>query len=209
MARRCRTTRSTITAARSSPICSACRIARICSMRSCIRSRSKSGLRRRAGSELAGGSMIRSRRKTIAIAIVVALSMGTHLARAQAAADRRAITFRDLIAMHRLSDPQISPDGQWVSYSIATPDYDANHLVKNIWIVAVAGGEPRQLTQGGSDERGRWSPDSKKIAYVSAVDGTAQVFTISVEGGSPIRVTSLSGGADNVLWSPDGAWIEL
>jgi dipeptidyl aminopeptidase/acylaminoacyl peptidase len=155
--------------------------------------------------------MIRSRQTTIAavIAIVVALSMSTHGARAQAAADRRAIAFRDLIAMHRLSDPQISPDGQWVAYSVATPDYDANHLVKNIWIVAVAGGEPRQWTQGGSDERARWSADSKRIAYVSAVDGTAQVFTISVDGGSPVKVTSLSGGADNVLWSPDGEWIEF
>ena len=145
--------------------------------------------------------MIRSKRITIAVAIamLLALSMSAHVARAQAAADKRAITFRDLIAMHRLSDPQISPDGQWVTYSVATPDYDANHLVKNIWIVAVAGGEPRPLTQGGGDERARWSPDSKKIAYVSVVDGTAQVFTISVDGGSPVKVTSLSGGADNVL----------
>ena len=75
--------------------------------------------------------------------------------------------------MHRLSDPHISPDGQWVTYSVATPDYDANHLVKNIWIVAVAGGEPRQLTQGGRDERARWSPDGKKIAYLS-VQSTAR-----------------------------------
>src|ERR1700728_3936260 len=211
MVGRCRTTRLTITAARSSPICSAYRIARRCSTRCCIRSRSKSGPRRRASLEFAGGRMIRSKRTTIAVAIamLVALSISAHVARAQAAADKRAITFRDLIAMHRLSDPQISPDGQWVTYSIATPDYDANHLVKNIWIVAVAGGEPRQLTQGGRDERARWSPDSKKIAYVSVVDGTAQVFTISVDGGSPVKVTSLSGGADNVLWSPDGDWIEF
>ena len=155
--------------------------------------------------------MIRSKRTTIAvaIAIVVALSINTHAARAQAAADKRAITFRDLIAMHRLSDPQISPDGHWVAYSVATPDYDANHLVKNIWIVAVAGGEPRQLTQGGGDERARWSPDSKRIAYISVADGTAQVFTIGVDGGPPVKVTSLSGGADNVLWSPDGDWIEF
>jgi dipeptidyl aminopeptidase/acylaminoacyl peptidase len=153
--------------------------------------------------------MIPSRRKTLAVAIAIALSMSTQVARAQAGADRRAITFRDLIAMHRLSDPQISPDGQWVAYSVATPDYDANHLVKNIWIVAVAGGEPRPLTQGGRDERARWSPDSKRIAYVSEVDGPGQVFTISVDGGSPVKVTSLSGGADNLLWSPDGEWIEF
>ena len=111
--------------------------------------------------------------------------------------------------MHRLGDPQISPDGQWISYTAATPDFEANHLVKNIWIVAVAGGEPRQLTQGGSDERARWSPDGKTIAFLTSSDGTAQIFTIPVEGGKPVKVTSLSGGADNELWSPDGQWIEF
>jgi dipeptidyl aminopeptidase/acylaminoacyl peptidase len=122
---------------------------------------------------------------------------------------KRAITFHDLISMHRLSDPQISPNGQWVSYTVATPDYEANHLVKSIWIVAVAGGEPRQLTQGGSDERARWSPDSKSIAYLSSSDGTAKVLTVGVDGGTPAKITSLSGGADNELWSPDGKWIEF
>lgn len=123
--------------------------------------------------------------------------------------EKRAITFRDLIAMHRISDPQISPDSKWVSYIVATPDFDANHLVKNIWLVPVAGGEPLQLTRGGADERARWSPDGKKIAYLSSSDGTAQVFTIASEGGAPAKITSLSGGADNELWSPDGAWIEF
>src|SRR5579863_8070041 len=140
--------------------------------------------------------------------LLVALIVAVPGARAQAT-EKRAITFRDLISMHRLSDPQISPDGQWVSYTVATPDFDANHLVKNIWIVAVAGGEPRQLTQDGSDERARWSPDSKSIAYLSSGDGTAKVFTIGVNGGTPAKITSLSGGADNELWSPDGKWIEF
>jgi dipeptidyl aminopeptidase/acylaminoacyl peptidase len=140
-------------------------------------------------------------------ALVVAL-WGAYSARGQSA-DKRAITVRDLLAMHRLSDPQISPDGQWVSYSVSTPDFDANHLVNNIWIVGVGGGEPRQLTQGGTDERARWSPDGKKIAYQSTSDGVAQVFTVAIEGGAATKITSLSGGADNVLWSPDGKWIEF
>jgi dipeptidyl aminopeptidase/acylaminoacyl peptidase len=141
------------------------------------------------------------------VALVAAVSDAT--AAGAQAAGKRAITFQDLISMHRLSDPQVSPDGQWVSYTVATPDFEANHLVKNIWIVAVAGGEPRQLTQGGSDERARWSPDGKSIAYLSSSDGTAEGFTIGVNGGAPTKLTSLSGGADNVLWSPDGKWIEF
>jgi len=145
------------------------------------------------------------------VAMLVALagaSCGARVANAQSM-EKRSITFRDLISMHRLSDPQISPDGRWITYSVATPDFDANHLVENIWIVAVAGSEPRQLTQGGKDERARWSPDGKKIAYLSSSDGTAQVFTVAPDGGTPVKVTALSGGADNELWSPDGNWIEF
>jgi len=146
------------------------------------------------------------RRTLWIVALLVVIS--TTPVRGQSS-DKRPITFHDLISMHRLSDPQVSPDGKWVSYTVATPDYDANQLVKNIWLVPVAGGEARQLTQGGSGERARWSPDGKKIAYLSVTDGVSQVFTISPDGGAAIKVTSLSGGADNELWSPDGSWLEF
>ena len=136
-------------------------------------------------------------------AALIGASLSAHSTNAQAQ-EKRAITFHDLISMHRLSDPQISPDGKWVAYGVATPDLDANHLVKNIWIVAAAGGDARQLTQGGSDERARWSPDGKSIAFLSSREGTAQLYTVAADGGDGDKVTSLSAGADNELWSPDG-----
>ena len=106
--------------------------------------------------------------------------------------------------MHRIGDPQISPDGQWIAYTVATSDVDANRLVSDIWVIATNGGEPKQLTRGGTDERPRWSPDGRKIAFVSAPDGTPQVYWISVAGGEASRLTSVSGGAANEIWSPDG-----
>ena len=45
---------------------------------------------------------------------------------------KRAITFQDLISMHRLSEPQISPDGKWIAYAVSTPDLEANKSVRNI-----------------------------------------------------------------------------
>jgi len=120
---------------------------------------------------------------------------------------RRAITFEDLISMHRVSDPQISPEGKWIAYSVSTPDLAANRSVKNIWIVPAAGGDSRQLTQGGTDERPRWSPDGKKIAFLSSRGGTPEVYEVGLEGGDAVRVTSISTGADDELWSPDGKWI--
>lgn len=139
-------------------------------------------------------------------AALIGASAGTRSVSAQTR-ENRAITFHDLISMHRLSDPQISPDGKWVAYGVATPDFDANHLVKALWIVATSGAEARQLTQGGSDERARWSPDGKRISFLSSRDGKEQLYTVAIDGGDAVKVTTLSGGADNERWSPDGKWI--
>jgi dipeptidyl aminopeptidase/acylaminoacyl peptidase len=121
--------------------------------------------------------------------------------------EKRPIAFRDLISMHRLSEPQISPDGKWIAYSVSTPDLETNHAIRDIWLVPAAGGEARQLTRGGSDTRPRWSPDGKKLAFISARDGTPQAYYVPLEGGEATRVTFLSTGADNELWSPDGKTI--
>jgi dipeptidyl aminopeptidase/acylaminoacyl peptidase len=121
---------------------------------------------------------------------------------------KRPITFRDLISMHRVSDPQISPDGKWIAYSVSTPDLTANHSVRNIWVVSTDGsGQPKQLTQMGTDTRPRWSPDGNQLAFLSTRDGVQQVYVLTLASGQARRVTSLSTGADNELWAPDGAII--
>ena len=121
---------------------------------------------------------------------------------------KRAITFQDLISLHRLSEPQISPDGKWVAYTVATPNLETNHTSRDIWIVSVAGSEPRQLTHGGSDTRPRWSPDGQKLAFISGrIEGNQQVFSMDVKTGTVNRITFLSTGADNEIWSPDGKTI--
>ena len=123
------------------------------------------------------------------------------------AQQKRPITFQDLAAMHRLSGPQISPDGKWIAYEVGTPNLEANRAVRDIWLVSSEGGEARQITRGGSDTRPRWSPDGKRIAFLSSRDGEQQVYWITLDGGDANRLTSLSGGADTELWSPDGKWI--
>jgi dipeptidyl aminopeptidase/acylaminoacyl peptidase len=150
-----------------------------------------------------GGPMHRTR-ILAAIFALVCLAVAAPLASAQG---KRAITFDDLISFHRVSSPQISPDGKWVAYVVSTPDKEANRSASNLWLVPVAGGEPRQLTRSGRDSRPRWSPDGKKIAFVSRRDGAPQIFTIALEGGEASRLTNISTGASEVLWSPDGAWL--
>jgi len=150
---------------------------------------------------------MRGRMQWVAGWIIAALAvcgMAAGQAAAQAAPGGRAITFQDLAAMGRVGEQQISPDGKWVAYTVATPSLPSNRLERNLWIAPVAGGEARQLTRSGRDTRPRWSPDSKSIAFVSTRDGNAGVWVLPLEGGEAVRVAEPADGADNLLWSPDG-----
>ena len=140
--------------------------------------------------------------RTLALAFAV---FGCSFALRAQTPQKHAITFDDLNAMQRVTDPQISSDGRAVVYSVGTPDMEANRVARNIWVVSTApGSEPRQLTQDGHDTRPQWSPDGKKIAFLSNREGASQVYVMAAQGGNAKKITSLSTGADNEKWSPDG-----
>ena len=124
-------------------------------------------------------------------------------ANAQAPA-KHPLTFDELIKLHRISAPEVSTDGKWAAYAVSTPDLEANRSVSNIWVLGLAGGDPIQLTQSGKDSAPSWAPDGKTLAFLSARDGSSQVYLISMEGGEAKKLTTLSTGADLFKWSPDG-----
>jgi len=138
--------------------------------------------------------------------LCVALACGWSTVQAQEPA-KHPITFDDMIRMHRVAEPQISPDGKWVAYTVTTPDMDANRNASNLWLVPTAGGAALQLTQSGHDSSPVWAPDGKTLAFLSSRSGTSQVYLLSMEGGEAQEVTHLSTGADIVKWSPDGKTI--
>jgi len=125
----------------------------------------------------------------------------------QAQTAKRAIAFDDMIQMHRVGEPEISPDGKWIAYTLSTPDMDANRNASNIWVVATSGGAPLQLTRSGHDSSPLWSPDGKTLAFLSSRSGDSQVYLMAMDGGEPHQFTHLSTGADIVKWSPDGKTI--
>src|SRR5438128_449636 len=138
----------------------------------------------------------------IACAGVAALAILT-AAGAQETA-KHPITFDDLIAMHRIAEAELSPDGKWVAYTAATPDMEANRNATNLWMAPVAGGDAIQLTRTGKDSSRKWSPDGKKIAVWWARSRESQVYVLSMDGGEAHPVTKISTGVDIVKWSPDG-----
>src|SRR5256712_1829256 len=122
------------------------------------------------------------------------------------AAQKRAITFEDYIALKSVSDPQLSPDGKWVAHTVSTPSLQDNRNVERVWIVEVATGKSRPLSGGpGSDRQPRWSPDGKTLAFISTRDSGAQVWVLPIGGGDARKVSHLADGASDPLWLPDGS----
>jgi dipeptidyl aminopeptidase/acylaminoacyl peptidase len=118
---------------------------------------------------------------------------------------KRPITVNDLQSIQRVSEPQISPDGKWVAYTIGTPDLTANRVVTQVWTAPADGsGDARQITHEGDSSRPQWSPDGTRLAFLSDRSGITQVYVVAAAGGDPQKLTTLSTGADNEQWSPDG-----
>ena len=110
-----------------------------------------------------------------------------------------------LSRLARISDPQLSPDGTRVAFVVERVRLSSNDKEKQIYLVDVSGGEPRQLTVAGdANERPRWSPDSSRIFFVSRRSGSPQIWSMGAEGGDERQVTRLATGAEGVIASRAG-----
>ncbi len=142
--------------------------------------------------------------KKITIPLFI-ICVGLSLTAPISAKDSRPIAFDDFIRIKRISDLQIAPQGDLIAFVITTMDREKNTSTQNIWVQPVEGGEPRQLTSSPeTDFHPRWSPDGKKIAFISSRNGTPQVWMIDSRGGEAYPVTHISTGASGVIWSPAG-----
>src|ERR1700742_3779892 len=82
-----------------------------------------------------------------------------------AAAAKRPITFADLMALKRISDPQISPSGKWVLFSVTEVSLEKNTKTNHLWVVPLDGRtKEHQVTFGEGESNGRFAPDGKSIA---------------------------------------------
>ncbi|HEV3385859.1 MAG TPA: S9 family peptidase [Gemmata sp.] len=126
------------------------------------------------------------------------------------AADKRPMRVEDLFKFKRVAAPQISPDGKKVAYQITSVSLAENKSTTALWIAATDGKTPpKPLTEpkGKKDSNSRWSPDAKMVMFESNRSGSSQLWVLPSEGGEPKQITTISTGAGNAIWSPDGSHI--
>jgi dipeptidyl aminopeptidase/acylaminoacyl peptidase len=122
---------------------------------------------------------------------------------------KRPFTFEDMMKLKRVGEPEVSPDGKWVIFSVVDVDLEANTKTPHIWIVPTAGGHEKEIIADQDADRPRWAPDGKAFAFLSNKDRGSQVWiarfdsvagTVSTVG----RYTDIATEAGGELWSPDG-----
>ncbi len=126
---------------------------------------------------------------------------------------KRPLKPSDVYRLQTLSDPQISPDGKWVAYTLSSVDSVKNKRNADIWMNSWDGKESIQLTYSPDGEsQPRWSPDGKYLSFTSSRNGltSSQIWLMDVRGGEARQLTDLKKGSlSDYAWSPDGKKIAL
>jgi len=122
----------------------------------------------------------------------------------------KGLTVDDMLAMQRVSDPQVAPDGKWVAFNVRETDLDANKGRFDIWLSAIDGsGLTRLTSHPDADTDARWSPDGKWLYFMSTRSGSSQVWRIKPTGGEAEQVTKLETDLNGFKLMPDGKRLVL
>jgi dipeptidyl aminopeptidase/acylaminoacyl peptidase len=142
----------------------------------------------------------------LSLALLAATCLAVPVAAAPADAPNPIFTGRDLFDLSAASDPQISPDGRTIADVRRSADIMTDKARSSIWLVNVATGEQRPLAAAAGDHFSpKWSPDGRRLAYVSSAEGGApQLFVRWMDTGQTVRVTGLPDSPQAISWSPDG-----
>src|SRR5262245_49312763 len=129
------------------------------------------------------------------------------------AAERRSLTPDDINALREVGDPQVSPDGDWVAYTVRTADLVKDKRITHLWMASWDGQRSLQLTQSEhSEHTPRWSPDGKYISFLTARGGDEepeQLWVLDRTGGEASPLTGFNGDVVDYAWSPDGKSLAL
>jgi dipeptidyl aminopeptidase/acylaminoacyl peptidase len=158
----------------------------------------------RQSSSLCAGTVMRI------LTLAILLALGSTLAPLYAQPAKRPMTFEDMMHMKRLGETAVSKDGKWLAYSVSTANLDANSITGQLWLQAIAGGQPHKVAVAKPGDAGlQFSPDGKRILFLSGRSGAVEVWLADFDAATGAtsgakQFTSISTGAENAQWSPDG-----
>jgi dipeptidyl aminopeptidase/acylaminoacyl peptidase len=125
---------------------------------------------------------------------------------------KRPLRVGDLYRLRDVRDPQLSPDGAWVAYSVSAVDSAKDKSDSDVWMTSWDGTQTIRLTSTAESETSpRWSPDGRYLAFLSGrQEGKgAQLWLLDRRGGEAQRVSQVRGGISDYAWSPDARRIVL
>src|SRR5687767_5467424 len=119
---------------------------------------------------------------------------------------KKNIHREDLFQIKLINDPQISPDGRRIVFSVKIVDREKNRYFSHLWIIDLESDEVRQFTYGNTNDAcPRWSPDGRRIAFLRAKGGRTQIWFIDITGGEAREASKFpEGRLGPIAWSPDG-----
>jgi len=136
---------------------------------------------------------------------VLALLLALVLSPFTVAGPAQTPTIEQSLNLRSAGSPRISPDGRYVAYQVQKTNWEENAFETEIWMAVTATGECYRLTNAKkSSTNPQWSPDSKRLAFVSDRDGRRQIYLIAPNGGEAVQLTSVETGVSTLSWSPDG-----
>jgi dipeptidyl aminopeptidase/acylaminoacyl peptidase len=125
----------------------------------------------------------------------------------------RPLNLTDLARMRDVADPNLSPDGAWVAYTVTRVDTTTDKRDADVWMARTNGSQNLRITTNpASETRPRFSPDGKYLSFLSGRnedDGNAQLWLLNRAGGEAEKVTKLKGSVSDYIWSPDGKHLAL
>ena len=125
----------------------------------------------------------------------------------------RPLAVDDQFALRSVGAPAVSPDGEWVAYTLRSEDPDAETGETRIWMTAISGEEEAiPMTRAGASASGpAWSPDGRYLSFLASwgEDAETQVWVLDRRGGEARPLTAVEQGVSDHLWSPDGTRLVL